>query len=67
MPGELFNPGLEHAQEPDLTLGLAEGSRGIDRYIGLQPLAYGRDGRKSRTDFERDGRVAQALPVENLP
>ena len=30
---------LEHAQESDLTLGLAESPRGIDRYIGVQPLS----------------------------
>jgi len=49
--------GLQHAQKPDLSLGLAEGSRGIDCHIGVQPLANGSDGGKSRADFKCDAGV----------
>src|SRR6185437_14314043 len=52
---------LLHSQYPDLALGLAEGSRGIDRHIGVKPLADGGDGRKSRADFERDPGKDQLL------
>src|SRR2546428_13138585 len=55
------NTSLKHAQKPDLALGLTEGSRGIDRYIRVQPLAYGSDCRKSRTDFQRDAGEDQLL------
>src|SRR5262245_19487510 len=55
------NTGLKHAQKPDLALGLAERARGIDRDIGTQPLADGRDGRKRRADFQRDAGEDQLL------
>jgi hypothetical protein len=57
---------LKHGQKPDLALGLAEGSRGIDRYIGVQPLAHGRDGRKSRADFQRGSSKSSAGTVWSL-
>src|SRR5438093_7340343 len=43
---------LQHPQEADLALGLAERSAGIDGYIRVQPLADGGDRRKGGADLE---------------
>jgi Tetracyclin repressor-like, C-terminal domain len=51
--------GLQHAQESDLALGLAEGSRGIDCHIGIQPLTNGTDGGKTRLDKQFDRLMAE--------
>src|ERR1700730_4899336 len=48
--------GLEHAQEADLALGLAEGSGGIDGYIGVKAPTDSSDCRKGRADLQGDAR-----------
>jgi hypothetical protein len=57
---------LQHAQEASLPLGLAKCSGGVNRYIGVEPLPHGSDGRKSRADFERDAGEDQLLAFGRL-
>jgi serine/threonine protein kinase len=52
---------LQHAQKPDLPLGLTERSRGVDRHVRVQPLAHRGHCRKSGADFERDASEDQLL------
>ena len=52
---------LQHAQKPDLPLGLTERSRGVDRHIRVQPLTHRGHCRKSRADFEPDASEDQLL------
>src|SRR5260370_30215046 len=42
-----YDARLKHAQQPNLPLGLAESSRGIDRHIGVQALTNSRYGRET--------------------
>src|SRR6476660_6532497 len=55
------HPGLQHAQETDLSFGFAESSGGIDGDVGVKALANGGDGGERRADFEGDAREDQLL------
>src|SRR5260370_17989236 len=48
-----MTPACSMRSNPTWRFGLTECPRGIDRHIGVEPLAYGSHGRKGRADFER--------------
>src|SRR5258708_3579489 len=59
--------GLQHAQESDLALGLAEGSRGIDCHIGVQPLPTAvMAGKAAQTSSEMPAKISFLRPVASM-